>query len=581
MAAQGFWRKVRTRASIIICLIVFVVSPGVLGAPLTPDEQQALDEWTNWVGNQCAPVTTNPSQGTGQPDGATFPNLDSAAMATSIDNFIQKENSNSALKGLGSTIVASGKNSNINPFLIVAIAHEESNLSDPGDYNIAHGNNSFGREATSSQPHFTGSHLWYKWSSVKASVDYTAPENNNAVGGGDMATYLRDQYGSSIDNSNLVSLFLNYAPPSENNTTQYINNVKGWVSDMVNGASQGATTNADASQSSDSCACSSSGDNLIGNDIQQKIFNFFVGKGLSPAQAAGIDGNFGQESSWNPSDSGGYLGQWGGNRLTALGQLAQQENKPITDLGVQLDYVWLELTGGSGVGEDDSAVLQHLKATTSPGDAATVFSNEYERPGDPQLKNRIMYANQIFAEYGSGSPASSACAVVCSGAGQNSGSLSQVRQNVVCIAQQELALWKSKPGYPTPAFSQNGYLKYSENRSEEWCADFASWAYHTANYPLQPDPNWNIPGVATIQSIGEKNTAFHWHPQSSGYTPKPGDLAIHGGNHVNIFITSSGNIAQYIGGDQGSGPYPGGSIVSIETGNGYYDNGITGYVSPD
>jgi hypothetical protein len=87
--------------------------------------------------------------------------------------------------------------------------------------------------------------------------------------------------------------------------------------------------------------------------------------------------------------------------------------------------------------------------------------------------------------------------------------------------------------------------------------------------------------VPNIQAVGEQGGKFHWHSEDSGYTPKPGDLAIHGGNHVNIFITSSGKTAQYIGGDQGDGPYPGGSIVSTETGNGYYDNGITGYVSPD
>lgn len=576
----------------VFCLIVVYLLPLVASAnPLSSDEQEALSNWTNWVGNQCAPVTTGTSQGTGAPDGATFPSLDSGAMASSIDNFVQKENPNSELKGLGATIVASGKNANINPFLIVAIAHKESSLSDPSDYNVSHGNNSFGREATSSQPHFSGSHLWYKWSSVKASVDYTAPENQNAQGGGDMATYLRTQYGDSINRSDLVSLFLNYAPPSENDTAQYISDVKGWVKDMVDGAAGQSTTGGTAasssgSQAGGSCACTSSNSSLVGSDNQEKIFNYFVSKGLSGAQAAGIDGNFGQESGWNPSDSGGYLAQWGGARLTALQQLAQKDNKPVTDLGVQLDYVWLELTNGPGAGEDDSAVLQHLKTASSPEQAATIFSNEYERPGTPMLQNRILYATQIFAKYGGSggntttTNSSSSCVVQCSGSGATANTLSQVRQNVVCIAQQELALWKSKPGYPHLAFSQDGYLKYSQNRREEWCADFTTWVYNQANYPLQKT-DWNIAYVPNIQSVGEQNQNFHWHPQSSGYTPRPGDIAIHGANHVNIFISASGNTTQYIGGDQGGGPYPGGSIVSIETGNGYYDNGITGYVSPD
>lgn len=154
-----------------------------------------------------------------------------------------------------------------------------------------------------------------------------------------------------------------------------------------------------------------------------------------------------------------------------------------------------------------------------------------------------------------------------------------VRQNVVNIAQQELTLWQNQPGYPTPTFSQTGYLKYSQNRAEQWCADFATWVYDQAGYPLRPDPQWNVGYVPNIQSIGQQEKNFHWH--SSNYAPRPGDLAIHGSSHVNIFISSNGQTSTYIGGDQGSGPYPGGSNVSIETGNGYYSNGITGYVSPD
>lgn len=172
--------------------------------------------------------------------------------------------------------------------------------------------------------------------------------------------------------------------------------------------------------------------------------------------------------------------------------------------------------------------------------------------------------------------------VSCNGATPaNTQGLSSTRQQIVCIAQQELALWKSQPGYPNPAYAKKGYLKYSQNRAEQWCADFASWVYDQAKYPLQPDPNWNIAYVPNIQIVGEHNKNFHWHPAGSNYTPKPGDLAIHGAGHVNIFISSSGNAIQYIGGDQGSGPYPGGSIVSTEAGNGYYSNGVTGYVSPD
>lgn len=530
-----------------------------------------------------------PTSGSGRSDQAIFPSLDPTAMAQSIDNFIQKENPNSELKGLGATIVASARNSNINPFLIVAIAHEESSLADPSDYNVSHGNNSFGREATSSQPHFNGSHLWYKWSSVKASVDYLAPENKNAQGGGDIAAYLRDQYGNTIDGSSLLSLFMKYAPPNENNTTQYTSNVEGWINDMVNG-SGGANASSQNQDQASPCACSSSGSSLVGGDNQEKIFNYFTGKGLTAAQSAGIDGNFGQESGWNPSDSGGYLAQWGGSRLTALQQLAQKENKPVTDLGVQLDYVWLELTNSSGAGEDDSKVLKDLKATTTAADAATVFSNEYERPSDPQLQNRIDYANQILAKYGANSSTTqtpSSCgvaAVNCSSVVPADASLSQTRKNVVCIAQQELAAWNSgnmKPGFRPN--SSDSFSKYSQNSDELWCADFASWVYQQAGYPLQPAPEWRVPGVQSIQSIGDKNGNFHWHDAGS-YTPKPGDLAVYGGTHVNIVTEVNGTTMTVLGGDQSPdipNGWPDHSRVSSYPINGFSGGGITGYVTPD
>jgi hypothetical protein len=571
--------------------LAFAQTSGLVFADtqLPATEQQALNEWPNWVAtaDSCSTAASpTVSAGSGAPDGAAFPNLDPTAMATSIDNFIQKENPNSALKGLGATIVASAKNSNINPFLIVAIAHKESSLADPSDFNVSHGNNSFGREATSSQPHFQGSHTWYKWSSVKASVDYNAPENQNAAGGGDMATYLHDQYGNSIASSDLVSLFLQYAPPSENNTTQYISDVKGWVSDMVNGAGSATNSPTTGTPATGSCSCSASSTTLTGSDPKEQIYNYFVQppRSLTPAQAAGIDGNFGQESGYNSSDPGGYLAQWGGSRFSALQAFAQKQGKPETDLGVQLDFVWLELTNGPGAGEDDRVVLQHVKAATTPEDAAyqfmgvpgpPVYQYGYERPGIPQLMNRQNYAKAIFQQFGSLAPGSGSPGCSTSG--------SQARQQVVQIAQQELALWDS--GKMSVGFrkdSPDSYTKYSQNSQEPWCADFASWVYNQAGYPLQPGSGWRVGLVANIQSIGEQNTNFHWHPVT-GYTPKPGDFAIHGSSHVNIVTDVSGTTVTLVGGDQhaNAAGAPNGTSVSQYKITSFDGDGTTGYVSPD
>jgi len=179
------------------------------------------------------------SAGTGSPTGATFPNLDPSAMASAINTYISKNYSTSLLSGLGSTIVASAKQANVSPFIIVGIARQESGLANPGDYNTKNGNNPFGRTATPSQPHFNGSGsasstLWYKWTTIKSSVDYTAVENTNAGGGGDEASYIRNRFASHLDKSDFVGFFEAYAPPAANDTAAYVAGVQALITELVN-----------------------------------------------------------------------------------------------------------------------------------------------------------------------------------------------------------------------------------------------------------------------------------------------------------------------------------------------------------
>src|SRR5579872_6180045 len=159
----------------LLIAIIFLVLTAQNVYAITPENQQSLygDSEYYWP-TQCstsgpsAPVSITP--GSGAPNGATFPNLDPTAMTNAINTWISQQNANSTLAGLGSTIVASAKNSNINPFLIVAIAKEESSMGDPSTYDVKYANNAFSREATPSQPNYPGAGvnagtLWYKWSS--------------------------------------------------------------------------------------------------------------------------------------------------------------------------------------------------------------------------------------------------------------------------------------------------------------------------------------------------------------------------------------------------------------------------------
>lgn len=158
-----------------------------------------------------------------------------------------------------------------------------------------------------------------------------------------------------------------------------------------------------------------------------------------------------------------------------------------------------------------------------------------------------------------------------------SGDLSSIRQSVVCNAEAELAKWDS--GQLTPG---SGYLTYSQNTSQDWCGDFASWVYDQAGYPLSPDPHWRIPAVSTIKDVGQQDQKFHWHATGS-YTPRPGDLAIHYNGssyfHVNIVVGVSGDQVTLVGGNQTSNDFNQSNVSKVTSSISSSD--IAGYVTPD
>jgi hypothetical protein len=376
---------------------------------------------------------------------------------------------------------------------------------------------------------------------------------------------------------------------------------------------------------------------LVGSDNEQQAFNFFVQKGLSAIQAAGFVGNLigesgvrpnadedkGTATSPTPNDGFGIVQWTTATRQKNLVAYAAQLNLPVTDLAVQLGFAWQEFTTAY------PADYQLLKNATNTTAAVNAVMAHYEAPQYPaiDLPIRVNDANDVISLYGGSTgnsgttvtntsdvTASNACttstgsAVTCTSSSttataattSSSSTLSSTRQNVVCLAEQELATWKAQPDYsatyPGFTYAATGFLKYSDNNYEEWCADFISWIYNQAGDPFTGglSGGWRIAGVSSVQDLGTKDSSkFTYHPESSGYVPQPGDIAIHtnGEDHVNIFISSTGGQSEYIGGDQGgnktpSGAYgsknpPSGSVVSVDTGSGYYSEGITGYVSPN
>jgi hypothetical protein len=138
----------------------------------------------------------------------------------------------------------------------------------------------------------------------------------------------------------------------------------------------------------------------------QPAFDYFLGKGLTSFQAAGIVGNLDQESGVDPTavQSGGPgrgIAQWsvGGrwdtdpddNAVWYAGTLGQN----VESLQLQLDFIWYELTTFSSYG------LTALQQTTNVTDATIVFETDFEGCGTCDQSQRVAYAENVLAAFGS------------------------------------------------------------------------------------------------------------------------------------------------------------------------------------
>jgi hypothetical protein len=171
------------------------------------------------------------------------------------------------------------------------------------------------------------------------------------------------------------------------------------------------------------------------------------------------------------------------------------------------------------------------------------------------------------------------------------------------LSERIVAIAQSQVGYSTqPSNSYcNKYSAYwsagqadcpSGERSEEWCADFAAWAWREAGVPFvygyRPG---DINGAAA--SFYQWGVATgEWHSAGSGYVPSPGDVAVYGlsfgavpsAAHAAVVIgdTSGQSGPNVVNGD---GDHTGFSMVEIGTDQlqvqvGQEVSTLDGYVSP-
>lgn len=187
------------------------------------------------------------------------------------------------------------------------------------------------------------------------------------------------------------------------------------------------------------CAPASSGNmadiNLEGNDNAEKIWNFFKSKGLTDEQTAGIMGSlWGESNHFQPDlvEAGNGIGygiaQWSFGRRTNLENYAKEKGKPVSDLGVQLNFLWQELEG------PENRALNMVKSASTVRDATIAWTNGFERPREDLRPGRIKegeeVGNKMLSQFaGKGS----------SGRGKASGPITFIGDSITVGVQEKLS----------------------------------------------------------------------------------------------------------------------------------------------
>ena len=159
---------------------------------------------------------------------------------------------------------------------------------------------------------------------------------------------------------------------------------------------------------------------IVGGDVQEKVWNTLTGLGYSDIAVAGVLGNLHWESGGfdpaamedNGAGDGIGLVQWSGGRKEKLIGYSNHKGVSWTDVNTQIEFLVAEMTPGGGCnGFADYNFLDRNGYTredwvdaTTPEEAARAFCYTFERPGVPHIEERIYWANyyyEYFTQQGS------------------------------------------------------------------------------------------------------------------------------------------------------------------------------------
>jgi hypothetical protein len=140
---------------------------------------------------------------------------------------------------------------------------------------------------------------------------------------------------------------------------------------------------------------------------QKAAFQYFVARGLTKRQSAGIVGNLIQESSVNPKaiEFGGgpgrgiaqwsVGGRWNASHHDNVTWYANLHKESRWALNTQLAFTWYELHTVGGYG------ITALRKATTIRAATLAFERDFEKCGQCDESKRISYATQVYNAFAS------------------------------------------------------------------------------------------------------------------------------------------------------------------------------------
>lgn len=311
---------------------------------------------------------------------------------------------------------------------------------------------------------------------------------------------------------------------------------------------------------------------LKGKTVEEQIYNFLIGKGLTPAGAAGTMANLYAESGLKPTnlensyekalgftdetytaavDSGSYgnfvndcagygLAQWTfWTRKQGLLNMARARGASVGDTETQLEHLYQELK------TEFAALLSVLKVTSSVREASDAVLLQFERPADQGAavrERRAGYGQAFFDKY---------AATAEKGQGTMTAKEKQNRANIVAIAESFLGCKESDGSHRKIIDLYNADKPlargYAMTYTDAWCACFVSVvSIQGGALAVMPKEVGCGKMIELYQKLGR------WQ-ENDAYVPAPGDVIFYDWN----------DSANYAATDNAAAPDHVGIVVSV------------------